>query len=68
MFGPRLVLRGLYAGRLLLAAGLYAGSLAGGVGTTESAPSILGVMLAAAILFTAASWLWTEVRRREPGK
>ncbi len=68
MFGPRRVLRGLYSGRLLLSGGLYAGSLAGVVGTTSSASSILGVMLAAAVVFTAASWIWTELRGREPGK
>ncbi len=65
--GPQRVLTGLYAGRLLLAAGLYAGSLAGGVGTVPSAQSVLGVMLAGAIAFTVASWAWTDLRQREPG-
>lgn len=68
MFDARRVLRGIYAGRLVLAAGLYLGSLAGWLGSAPAASAILGFALVAVIGFSGASWILTDLRKGEPGK
>jgi signal transduction histidine kinase len=61
------VLRGLYAGRLLMAGVLYLASVAVWVGTQSSGTMILSLALVAAVAFTAGSWIWTDLRQHSPG-
>ncbi len=61
------VLRGLYAGRLILAGVLYLASVAVWVGTQSSGTMILSLGLVAAVAFTAGSWIWTDLRQHAPG-
>jgi signal transduction histidine kinase len=57
----------LYAGRLILAAVLYLASVVVWVGSTGSGTMILSLGLVAAVAFTAASWIWTDLRQHPPG-
>lgn len=66
-FDPHRVLRGLYVGRLMMAAVLYLASVAVWLGTNTRGTTILSLALVAAIGFTAASYIWTDLRQREPG-
>ena len=61
------LLRGLYAGRLILAGVLYLASVAVWVGTQSSGTMILSLGLVAAVAFTAGSWIWTDLRQHAPG-
>jgi signal transduction histidine kinase len=66
-FDPGRLLRGLYAGRLILAAVLYLASVAVWVGTKSSGTMVLSLGLVAAVAFTAGSWIWTDLRQHDPG-
>jgi signal transduction histidine kinase len=66
-FDLRRILRGLYLGRLILALLLLLGlasSKLGSAGSNVIAP----VFAAGAILFTAASYVWTGIRRNTPSR
>jgi signal transduction histidine kinase len=67
-FDPHRVLRGLYAGRLITVAVLYLASVAGWIGRDSSGSLIFSIALVAAISFTAASFIWTDLRQHEPGR
>ena len=66
-FDTNRVLRALYAGRLILALVLYLASVAVWVGERSGGTMILSLGLVAAIAFTAASWIWTDLRQHPPG-
>jgi two-component system sensor histidine kinase PilS (NtrC family) len=61
------VLHWLYAGRLIVAGVLYLASVAIWLGSNSRGTMILSLALVAAIAFTAASWIWTDLRQHEPG-
>ncbi|MEO5588434.1 MAG: ATP-binding protein [Gemmatimonadaceae bacterium] len=65
---PRKILRGVYVGRVVLAAGLFyavvvQGMLAGGHNRMLSSLAFVGAMA-----FTAASVAWSDVKQRDPGR
>ena len=66
-FDSRRVLRGLYAGRLVLAAALLLAALSFWRDAGGSAAIIAATALGAAVLLTGTSFFWTEVRGRAPG-
>lgn len=65
-FDAHRVLRGLYAGRLVTAGVLYLASVAVWLGTDGSGTMIFSLGLVAAVSFTAASWIWTDLRQHDP--
>jgi signal transduction histidine kinase len=66
-FDTRRLVRGLYVGRLIMAGVLYVASVAVWLGSNNSGTMILSLGLVAAVSFTAASWIWTDLRDHEPG-
>jgi hypothetical protein len=64
-FSPTRVLRGLYVGRLLLAASLFVAVTMAGIISGDSATMITSLALVASIAFTVSSVIWTEMRQRE---
>ena len=67
MFAPRRVLRGLYVGRLAVAAVLFGAVVIGGWHSGGSATMIVALALVAALAFTAASFIWTDLTGHSPG-
>ncbi len=65
-FNPRRILRGLYAGRIVLAVILFLVVVVAG-SRTGSAPAIVSLALVAALAFTAGSFIWTDITGHEPG-
>ena len=66
-FDPRRLLRGLYIGRLILAAVLFTVVVIGGWVVDGSATMIASLALVGAMAFTAASFIWTELTGHKPG-
>ncbi len=66
-FDSRGVLRGLYLGRLAFAAAMFLAVVVGGWHSAAPGPSIVSLSLVAALAFTAASFIWTDLRQREAG-
>ena len=63
---PRRVLRGLYLGRLVLAAALFLAVAA--VGSRGGSSGLIASMaIVAAVAFTAASFMWTDLRHHVAG-
>ena len=66
-FNPRTVLRGLYTGRIALALGLFLSALVAGLGRGDSTGTIVSLALVAALAFTVASFIWTDLSGHVPG-
>jgi signal transduction histidine kinase len=66
-FNPRTVLRGLYTGRIALALGLFLSALVAGLGSGDSTGTIVSLALVAALAFTVASFIWTDLSGHVPG-
>jgi signal transduction histidine kinase len=66
-FNPRRMLRGLYAGRLVLAVAIFVAVVVAGLGPGGSATLIVSLGLVGALAFTAASFAWTDLTGHEPG-
>lgn len=66
-FDSHRVIRGLYVGRLIMAAVLYLAAVTVWLGTASSGTMIFSLALVAAIAFTVGSWIWTDLRERDPG-
>lgn len=66
-FDARGVLRGLYVGRLAFAGIMFLAVVVGGWHSAAPGPSIASLSLVAALAFTAASFIWTDLRQREAG-
>jgi signal transduction histidine kinase len=66
-FNPRTVLRGLYTGRMALALGLFLSALVVGLGSGDSTGTIVSLALVAALAFTVASFIWTDLSGHVPG-
>jgi signal transduction histidine kinase len=67
-FDPRRILRWLYTGRLVLAVILFLAIVVGGLGATASATMIVSLALVAALAFTAASFIWTDLTDHTAGE
>ncbi len=63
-FSPKTVLRGLYVGRLALAAALFIPVVGMGLFASASATTIASLAFGLSIAFTVVSVTWTEVRDR----
>ena len=66
-FDSRRVLRGLYVGRLALAASVFLGVVGAGWQSESQGPLIASLALVTALAFTAASFIWTDLRQRDAG-
>lgn len=66
-FNPRRILRGLYIGRLGFAVAMFLAVVAGGWHASPPGPAIISLSLVSALAFTAASFMWTDLRQREVG-
>ncbi|MDO8500802.1 MAG: ATP-binding protein [Gemmatimonadaceae bacterium] len=66
-FSQRRLLRGLYIGRLVLAGALFLAVTGAGLAIVGSARMIVSLALVGAIGFTAASFIWTDLRKPDPG-
>ena len=67
-FDSRRVLRGLYIGRLVLAAAVFLAVVGSGWHSEDQGPLIISLALVSALAFTAASFIWTDLRQREAGQ
>ncbi len=67
-FNTSRVLRGLYVGRVVVAGVLHLAAIASRSGVETPATMVLSLGLVAAIAFTAASWIWTDLRQNPPGQ
>ena len=61
------VLRGLYFGRMALAASVFIGVVGSGWHVESQAPLIASLALVTALAFTAASFIWTDLTQHEAG-
>jgi signal transduction histidine kinase len=66
-FNPRRILHGLYIGRVALAAVLFVSVVVGGLITDSSATMIVSLALVAALAFTAASFVWSDLTGHQGG-
>ena len=66
-FNPRRILHGLYIGRIVLAAALFASVVVAGLITASSATMIVSLGLVAALAFTAASVVWSDLTGHQGG-
>ena len=66
-FNPRKVLRGLYAGRIALALGLFLSAVVAGLDAGNSTGTIVSLALVAALAFTVGSFIWTDLTGHVPG-
>ena len=66
-FNPRRLLRGLYIGRLIVAAALFTAVVMAGWGSGSQATMIASLALVAALAFTTASFIWTDLTGHRPG-
>src|SRR5688572_29065295 len=66
-FDVHSVLRGLYVWRLALASVLYLALITVRPAYYDPEPSVFGIALLAAFVFTGVSWFWTRRRTRTPG-
>ena len=66
-FNPRQVLRGLYVGRVVLAAVLFLAVVIAGRSTENGGPAIVSLAFVAALAFTAASFIWSDLTDHSPG-
>ena len=64
-FPPKTVLRGLYVGRLGLAAALFFAVVGAGIVTDGSSSMIVSLALVTSIGFTVLSFIWTEMRQHQ---
>jgi signal transduction histidine kinase len=64
---PRRILRGLYAGRLLLGAALFAAVVGFGLTTDSSATLVVSFGLIGAVAFTVGSFVWSDLTNHPPG-
>jgi len=66
-FDSRQVLRGLYVGRLALAASVFLAVVGAGWHAEAQGPLIVSLALVTALAFTAASFIWTDLRQHDAG-
>lgn len=66
-FNPRRILHGLYIGRLILAAALFAAVVVVGLITGASETMIVSLGLVAALAFTVASYVWSDLTGHQGG-
>jgi signal transduction histidine kinase len=66
-FNQRRILRGLYIGRLLLAAVLFVSVVIAGTTTDSSALLIVSLGAVGALAFTAGSFIWSDLTQHPPG-
>ena len=67
-FDSRRVLRGLYIGRLVLAASVFLAVVGSGWHAEDQGPLIISLALVSGLAFTAASFIWTDLRQHEAGQ
>ena len=66
-FNQRRILRGLYIGRLILAAVLFVSVVVAGTTTDSSALLIVSLGAVGALAFTAGSFIWSDLTQHPPG-
>ena len=66
-FDPRRLLRGLYIGRLIVASVLFAAVVVAGRAAEPASTMIASLAFVAALAFTAASFIWTDLTGHKPG-
>jgi signal transduction histidine kinase len=66
-FNQRRILRGLYIGRLFLAAVLFVSVVVAGTTTDNSAMLIVSLGAVGALAFTAGSFIWSDLTQHRPG-
>ncbi|MEO8577719.1 MAG: HAMP domain-containing sensor histidine kinase [Gemmatimonadales bacterium] len=66
-FDSKRVLRGLYFGRMGLAASVFVGVIGSGWHIDSRGPLIASLALVSALAFTAGSFIWTDLTQHEAG-